>query len=169
MAVIATHKGGIHYDLGAHMLDQVVWILGRPGKVTAFLRSDGGVVPSFPDNTLAVYEFDRAMAFIEIAALETQPMARRFEVYGTRGSAVVLEPFEPGGRVRLCLDEARDGYAQGEQIVEVEPTGRQEAYGLELSHFLDVIAGRAEPDRGLDHELLVQETLLRGAGQIPGG
>ena len=169
MEVIAAHRGGIHYDLAAHMVDQVVWILGRPDKVTGFLRSDGDVVPGFADNTLAVYEFERAMACIDIAALETQPMARRFEVYGTRGSAVILEPFEPGGRVRLCLDEERGGYVQGEQVVEVPPTGRQEAYGLELLHFLDVIAGRAEPDRGLDHELLVQETLLRGAGQIPGG
>ena len=169
MEVISVHQGGIHYDLAAHMLDQVVWILGRPTRVTTFLRNDGGMVPSFPDNTLAVYEFDKAMAFIDIAALETRPMARRFEVYGTRGSATILEPFEPGGRIRLCLDEARDGFAEGEQIVEVEPMGRGETYDRELAHFLDVISGRAEADRGLDHELLVQESLLRGAGQIPGG
>ena len=169
MGVISAHRGGIHYDLGAHMLDQIVWILGRPNKVTTFLRNDGGLVSGFADNTLAVYEFDRAMAFIDIAALETQPMARRFEVYGTRGSAIIVEPFEPGGRIRLCLDEARDGYTEGDQIVEVKPMGRRETYNQELIHFLDVIAGRAEPDRGLVHELLVQESLLRGAGQIPGG
>ena len=34
-------------------------------------------------------------------------MARRFEVFGTKGSAILLEPFEPGGRIRLALDEAR--------------------------------------------------------------
>jgi len=166
MEAISAHRGGIHYDLGAHMLDQIVWILGRPNRVTTFLRSDGGMVPGFADNTLAVYEFDRAMAFIDIAALEPQPMARRFEVYGTRGSAIIPEPFEPGGRVRLCLDEAREGYIQGEQLVEVEPMGRRQTYDRELVHFLDVISGEAEPDRGLDHELLVQESLLRGAGQL---
>jgi predicted dehydrogenase len=169
MEVISVHKGGIHYDLAAHVLDQVLWILGRPTRVTAFLRNDGGLVPGFADNTLAVYEFDRAMAFIDIAALEPRPMARRFEVYGTRGSAIILEPFEPGGRIRLCLDSAGAGFAQGDQVVDVEPMGRRETYDRELAHFLDVISGRAEPDRGLDHELLVQESLLRGAGQIPGG
>ncbi|MEE2658906.1 MAG: Gfo/Idh/MocA family oxidoreductase [Candidatus Latescibacterota bacterium] len=169
MQTISVHDGGIHYDLAAHMLDQIVWILGRPNKVTTFLREDSGQLPGFPDNTLGVYEFDDAMAFIDIATLETQPMARRFEVYGLNGSAIILEPFEPGGTLRLCLDKDRDGYKRGDQIVEVAATGRQEAYEYELIHFLDVIAGRERPDRGLDHELLVQETLLRGTGKISGG
>ena len=49
-----THKGGIFFDLGGHMLDQVVWILGRPVKVTSFLRNDSGAVSAFQDNTLVV-------------------------------------------------------------------------------------------------------------------
>ena len=40
------HRGGIFFDLGGHMLDQVVWILGRPVKVTSFLRNDSGAVPA---------------------------------------------------------------------------------------------------------------------------
>ena len=47
--VIARHPGGICYDLAGHMLDQIVWLLGRPQQVTAFLRADGGVVPGFKD------------------------------------------------------------------------------------------------------------------------
>ena len=79
------------FDLGGHVLDQVLWLLGRPEKVTAFLRNDGGSVEPFKDNTLTVYEFEKAMAFISISALEPRPMARRFEVYGTEGSAIILE------------------------------------------------------------------------------
>ena len=37
---IARHPGGIFYDLSGHMIDQIVWILGRPTKVTSFLRQD---------------------------------------------------------------------------------------------------------------------------------
>jgi predicted dehydrogenase len=77
-----SHKGGIFYDLAGHMLDQVVWILGRPQKTTAFLRNDSGVVENFSDNTLGVFEYEKAMAWVEIAAMEPRPMARRFEVYG---------------------------------------------------------------------------------------
>ena len=94
------------------MIDQIVWILGRPTKVTSFLRQDATDVPGFSDNTLCVLEYDSAMAFVDIAAVETPPMARRFEVYGTAGSAI-MEPFEPPGPIRLCLNEGRGGYPAG--------------------------------------------------------
>ena len=165
-AKIAVHPGGIHFDLGGHMLDQVVWMLGRPERVTSFLRSDTDDVPGFSDNTLVVYEFDQALAFIDIAAMETRPMARRFEVYGTRGSAILLEPFEPGGQIRLALDEARGGFQEGEQVIELPLVGRGETYDLELDAFLGVVLDGKVPDRDLDFELLVQETLLRGTGHL---
>ena len=51
------------------MLDQVTWLLGRPNKVTAFLRNDTGIVPEFKDNTLGVFEFDKYLSEqIEAAA-----------------------------------------------------------------------------------------------------
>ena len=160
------HKGGIFYDLAGHMLDQVVWILGRPQKVTAFLRSDSGQVAGFADNTLGVFEYEKAMAWVDIAAMEPAPMARRFEVYGTEGSAVITEPFEPGQQIRLCLRQERDGYQKGEQFVRLAGQGRQRLYELELEAFVKVLGGKKAPDRSLDHELLVQETLLRATGDI---
>ena len=166
--VISVFAGGILYDLAGHVLDSIIWILGRPHTVTPFLRNDSGEVPAFKDNTLAVFEFDSAMAIIDIAAMETAPVARRFEVYGTKGSAIILEPFEPGDRIRLCLDEPRAGHAQGEQIVEVATTTRQGLYDLELAAFLEAVHGTREPDRSYEHELLVQESLLRAAGELIG-
>jgi predicted dehydrogenase len=167
-ARVSTHAGGIFYDLGGHVLDQVLWLLGRPTKVTAFLRNDGGVVPEFSDNTLGVFEFDNAIGFIDISALEPRPMARRFEVYGTEGSAIITEPFEPGKQIRLCLTEAKGGYQEGEQIVQTNGESRQRLYELELDAFLATIAGEQPPDRPASHELLVQETLLRATGVISG-
>lgn len=167
--VISEHAGGIFYDLGGHMLDQIVWVLGRPQRVSAVLRNDSSDVPAFMDNTLGVFEFERALAFVDIAALEARPMARRFEVYGTRGSAILLEPFEPAQRIRLCLEEAAEGYAAGEQIVPVQPQSRQELYDLELDAFVATITGKQAPDRPLAHDLTVQETLLRATGGIREG
>jgi len=159
--IISRHQGGIFYDLAGHMLDQIVWLLGRPAKVTPFFRQDGVPVPNFADNTLVVFEFEQAMATIDIAALETRPMARRFEVYGTDGSAIIMEPFEPAESIRLCLAEARGGYQAGSQIVQIEPQSRQRLYDLELGSFLAVLRGQKEPDRSLDHDRQVQESLLR--------
>jgi predicted dehydrogenase len=87
--VISRHPGGIFYDLAGHMLDQVVWILGRPTKVNGFFANHATPeYPTFMDNTLGVFNFERAIAFVDIAAMESRPMARRFEVrFARRKSA----------------------------------------------------------------------------------
>ena len=164
--VISVHTGGILYDLAGHMLDQIVWMLGRPSQVTSFLRNDSGEVPGFADNTLGVLEYDHAMALVDIAAMEARPMARRFEVYGTEGSAILMEPFEPGETVRLCLESAKGGYGQGVQSLSFAPQHRQVLYERELAAFVATLRGERAPDRPLDHELLVQETLLRTVGVL---
>jgi predicted dehydrogenase len=163
--VIAQHRGGILYDLGGHMLDQIVWLLGRPTHAASFLRRDDAAVEGFADNTLGVLQWLRALAMIDIAAMEPPPPARRFEVYGSRGSAI-LEPFEPAGPIRLCLTRADAGFQAGEQRVPVPVQTRQELYERELEAFVATLRGTSAPDRSLDHELLVQETLLRMTGRI---
>jgi predicted dehydrogenase len=86
------HRGGILYDLGGHMLDQIVWLLGQPTRIHSVLQNVATLdIPAYVDNALAVLEFEQAIATLEIAAMEPRPAARRFEVYGTRGSAI-LEP-----------------------------------------------------------------------------
>ena len=164
--VVSQHRGGIFYDLAGHMLDQVVWLLGRPNKVTAILRNDATPgLPSFRDNTLGVFEFERAVAFIDIASMEARPMARRLEVYGTRGSAI-MEPFEPEVNLALCLDEAQGGYNKGWQDIPIETQPRQVQYDRELAAFVAVLRGEQAPDRSVEHELTVQETLLRAVQGI---
>jgi len=164
---ISRHRGGVFYELGCHMLDQVVWLLGRPQKVTSFLRNETGEVPAFADNTLGVFEYERAMALVDTSAMETPPPARRFEVYGSRGSAI-MEPLEPATHVRLCLSDAQGGYDAGETMVAVETQTRQSLYELELADFVETIQGRQMAARPAAHELMVQETLLRATGNFSG-
>jgi predicted dehydrogenase len=166
--IAQSHTAGILYDLSGHMLDQVLWLLRdeRPACVTSFLRNDATPdIPAFKDNTLGVYEFERALVMVDIAAMEHQPTARRFEVYGTRGSAI-LDPMEPATAARLVLDEAREGFEKGLQHVPFAGTTRQRSYELELDAFIPIALGERPPDRPLEHEILVQETLLRGTGSI---
>jgi predicted dehydrogenase len=145
------------------LIDLLVALLGRPSRVTPFLRNDTGMVPAFKDNTVAVFEYPKAMAVLESAAMEVSASTvRRFEVYGTRGSAV-LEPFEPEPTLRLGLDEDRDGYLKGWQTVPLE---RRPRYVASLAALVADIRGEKKPDRTLDHELLVQETVLRAAGAL---
>ena len=163
-ARLAQHKGAILYDLAGHVLDQVVWILGRPHKITSFLRTEFSETPGFVDNSVAVLEFDSAVAIVDIAAMEPKPAARRFEVYGDAGSAI-LEPMEPATTLRLCLTEAKGGFPEGVSTVQLEARPR---YVASLAAFVQDIRGAKTPDRSLDHEFLVQETLLRATGAVDG-
>ncbi len=157
---IGEHSGGIMFILACHLTDIIVALLGRPTYVTPFSRHDGHDVPWYRNNTVAVFEYPRALAILESTALEIDSgKARRLEVYGTRGSAI-LEPLEPPS-LRLCLDSDRDGYVKGWQTVPVEPRPR---YVDSLRAFVADIRGEKSPDRSLEHELIVQETVLRAAG-----
>jgi predicted dehydrogenase len=153
------HLGGIMYDLGGHMLDQIVWLLGRPSGVRTVLQNVATPeIPSYADNTVAVLQFDQAIASVDIAAMEPRPAARRFEVYGTKGSAI-LEPFDPVRTLRLAADDS-------ERVLQLERVERQTLYDLELAAFVEVIQGQRLADRSPEHELLVQETLLRTTGRL---
>ena len=160
---LAVHEGGILFELLCHLMDIVVAVLGRPDRVTSFLRNERGTVPAFRDNAAAIFEYENALAIVESSALEVSAFpSRRFEVYGTRGS-IVMEPLEPDPVVRLCLDEARDGFNKGWQTVPVENEPR---YVGSLRSMVAEIRGRKPPVRSLDHELIVQETVLRAAGVL---
>ena len=148
------HHGGILYDLGGHMIDQIVWLLGRPERASSVLRNDATPeLPTYSDNTLAVLEYPRALVHIEIAAMEATPTARRFEVFGTRGSAL-LEPFDPARRI----------FRADQPLEELPDVSRQQLYERELESFVGVLRDGRPADRSLEHELHVQETLLRATG-----
>ena len=159
---ISVHRGGVFYDLAGHVLDQIVWILGRPDRVTSFMRRDVSDVEGFTDNGLAVFEYGSAMATIDIAAMEPKPPARRFEVYGDRGSAV-MAPYEPAATLRLCLAEPSGRFPAGVSTIRLEDRRR---YVASLKAFVKDLRGEKAPDRSLDHEMLVQETLLRATGKL---
>jgi predicted dehydrogenase len=160
------HKGGILFDLGGHMLDQICYLLGRPDRVNYYMHNFTGLVPEFMDNTLAVFEFGKAIAFLDIAAQEPRPAARRYEVYGTKGSAIIIDRFDPAGGLRLCLEEASGGYQKGVTFVDVPEQDRQDMYDLEFEAFVKVIKGEQGPDRTFEHDYIVQETLMRATGGI---
>lgn len=159
---LGEHSGGIMFILACHLTDIIVALLGRPTRVTPFTRHDGHDVAWYRNNTAAVFEYPRALAILESTALEIDSgKSRRLEVYGTRGSAI-LEPLEPPA-LRLCLDTERDGFVKGWQPVPVEPRPR---YVDSLRAFVADIRGEKSPDRSLEHEFTVQETVLRAAGLL---
>jgi len=159
------YPGGIMQEEACHLFDQVVWMFGRPERISSFQRSDARGFDGFPlgvDNALVVLEFEEqgAMAVIETTSLETDPGPhRRVEVHGLDGS-IVLEPIEPP-EIDLCLREARAGYRKGWQEVPVEDRPR---YIGDLEEWIGVIRGEHPPFFSPEHDLLTHETLIRACG-----
>jgi predicted dehydrogenase len=154
-------KGGSLFELGSHLIDAMVRLLGPPKNVTPFLRQHGKGDP-LKDNNLAVLEYDRAWALITNTALQpTGRPQRSFEVLGTNGSAT-LRPIEPP-ELEIELVKAAGPYAQGQQRVSLP---RYERYEGDFAALADAIRGTRQLPDALEVELHVQQTLLRASEML---
>jgi predicted dehydrogenase len=105
-------RGGVMFELGSHLIDALVRLLGRPTKVRSVLKTHGPQSDALADNTVAIFEFPRALGIVSAATL--QPNAgryRRFEVFGTGGTAIV-NPIEPP-ELTIDLAKAAGPYRTG--------------------------------------------------------
>jgi predicted dehydrogenase len=66
--LVGRYRGGIMFELGGHVIDRVIDLLGRPQRVQSWLRHDTSIHDKLADNTLAVFEYDRALAVITTGA-----------------------------------------------------------------------------------------------------
>jgi predicted dehydrogenase len=156
----AEFAGGHMFELCAHLIDVVVRLLGRPAKVTPFLRHDAPLSDNLKDNTLAVFEYPKAMAIIHGATMQPGSGGHRmFEVQGTNGTATV-RPIEPPG---LTIELANDAgpYKKGKQQV---PMPEYKRYVDDLMELAAAVRGQKKLSASLEDEMLVHETLLRASG-----
>ncbi|HYR58748.1 MAG TPA: Gfo/Idh/MocA family oxidoreductase, partial [Chthoniobacteraceae bacterium] len=108
------YRGGSMFELGCHVIDAVVTVLGRPQKVLPFNRSVAA--DGFPDNQLAVLEYPRATVTVRSALCEVDGGVRRqFVVCGTHGT-FDIRPLEAPA-ARLALDAPRGEWKRGYQDV----------------------------------------------------
>lgn len=158
---MAFHKGGVMLELGCHLIDMLHLLLGEPRAVTPFLRHDGPFSDALSDNTAAVLEFDRAMATIEVAAMEAEAFpARRFKVAGTKGT-IILSPLEPAA-AQCCFSEPPPGFARGWQRREFPDTER---HVRDFEELAQCIRGEKTFAYPRAHDLAVQRTVLRACGE----
>ncbi|MBC8232685.1 Gfo/Idh/MocA family oxidoreductase [bacterium] len=156
------HPGGMMFELACHLIDTLVALLGRPQDVTPFMRHDAALDDQLADNTLAVFQFERAIAVMESAAMEIQSGQRRkLEICGTEGT-IVVQPIEPPA-VRLCLSQAHEDFQVGWQSVSVPNIPR---YLRDFEELARCVRGEQQPGYSLEHDFIVQETLLRACGTV---
>ena len=157
----AWHPGGIYFEMAGHVIDLMAAILGAPESVTPFHGRHHPDACAFVDNALTVFGYERGWAVIEVPALEMHPHQRRIELYGTRGGAVIphLGSGHLGNRPVQPLEVWTDSSGAWETTELPEATLQIR----DLREFAAVVRGEKLPDFSLEHDLLVQELLLRSS------
>jgi predicted dehydrogenase len=163
---LGQYKGGMFFEMAGHVIDMMVAILGTPRRITPFLAHHHREPPeTFIDNGVAMFEYPNAWASVEVPALEIAPHSRRIEVFGTEGALVI--PHLGSGHLANRNTQPVEVFRRGQanwQTVELEARTLQIS---DLREFVAVVGGKKRPDFTLEHDLIVQETLLRASGMLP--
>lgn len=162
-AIEGHYKGGGLFELGGHVVDRIVELMGRPKAVKSWLRHDTSVNDKLNDNNLAVFEYDKGLAMVaQSAHMAGSGDHRSFEIIGTDGT-FFLNPEANPPRMRVFLKKAQGNYKAGWQQIELPPQPRFVADFAELARALKT---GTPLKHSYDHELLLQETLLRASGEM---
>ncbi|MEP6670736.1 MAG: Gfo/Idh/MocA family oxidoreductase [Chthoniobacter sp.] len=155
------YRGGSMFELGCHVIDAVITILGRPDKVTPHRRSVSALADGWSDNDLAVLDFPRATATVRSAMVEVEGGTRRnFVVCGTKGT-FDIRPLEAPA-ARLALDAPHGEFKKGYQDVKFPKTGGR--YDGDFADLAKVIRGEKTYAFTPEHDLATEETLLLACG-----
>lgn len=157
---LAEYPGGIMFELGCHIIDLTVGVLGAPQKVTAYPRHSLAADDTLLDNMLAVFEYPKATATVKSSAIEIDGGDRRhFVVCGTEGTFHIQPLDDP--RARVTLSQKRGDYPRGYQDVTFPKFTRYTADAADMAR---VIRGEKTCDFSYQHDLAVQTALLQACG-----
>ncbi|HVW01939.1 MAG TPA: Gfo/Idh/MocA family oxidoreductase [Planctomycetaceae bacterium] len=156
----AEYRGGMMFELGCHILDLVIGVLGKPQAVTAFNRHSSELDDGLLDNMLGVLSYPKAIATVKSTALEVEGGERRhLVVCGTEGTFQIQPLDNPSARV--SLSQAHGEYKRGTQEIKLPKYTR---YVDDAADMARIIRGEKPSDFSPEHDLAVQETLLRACG-----
>lgn len=157
---LAEFPGGIMFELGCHVIDLVVGVLGNPAKVTAYPRHVGPQNDQLMDNMLAVFEYDRAVATVKSSAVEVDGGERRhLVVCGTEGTFHIQPLDNPSAKV--TLSQPREEYKKGYQNLSFPKYVR---YIDDAADMARILRGEKTADFSPEHDLNVQTALLQSCG-----
>lgn len=157
---LADYPGGTMFELGCHILDLVIGVLGKPESVHGFNQHASSIDDKLVDNMLATLVYPKAIATVKSSAMEVDGFARRhFVLCGTEGTFHIQPLDNPG--VRVALSTNRGKYTKGYQTIEFNGYGR---YVGDAADLAKIVRGEKDADFSYEHDLTVQETLLRACG-----
>ncbi len=153
---LAEYPGGIMFELGCHITDLVIGVLGAPEKVTPYRQHVAANSDGLADNMLAVFEYPRALATVKSSAVEVEGFARRhLVVCGTEGTFHIQPLDDPAAKV--ALSKPCDEYRRGYQDVSFPKYKR---YVDDAADMAAIVRGEKSTDFPYQHDLDVQTALL---------
>lgn len=79
--------GGAVYDLGTHLMDQVVVLFGMPKRITGFVGTQReGNTSGYEDSCTILLHYDGMMATVKAAVVSPEVKQLRYWVRGDKGS-----------------------------------------------------------------------------------
>lgn len=156
--------GGAIYDLGSHLLDQIVYLFGLPKTVTAFIgtqRTKENNPDDFPDYFTVILQYpDGLTATAKGTCISPETQQLRYWVRGEKGSFKKFHNDIQEPQLRFQGMKPTDkGYAQepknnygvlttvqgdGSFKEEVVPTVFEENYRTFYEQFAHAVAGKGE-------------------------
>jgi predicted dehydrogenase len=152
--------GGVMFELGCHVIDPMVRLMGRPAKVTPILRNESPVPDALHDNTVAVLEWNKAMGIVQASNLQADSNRyRAFEIFGSNGCATV-NPIEPPAMV-VDLAKAAGPYAKGRQNI---PMPDYRRFVADFADLASVMRSKGRLPISGEVDLAVEDAVLRCSG-----
>lgn len=156
-------------NLGCHLIDFLVKMLGRPEKVTPFLKSAVGAPKGAKNSCLTVLEYPHTL--VTVSAVDQEVKAnnpRGFVIGGSKGT-LVLAPLEKIGngqsmRVWLELKKAFGPYKAGSP--EIKFPSVPDRYEGQLRELAGIIRGELLLPDNVAHDALSLEVTLTASGVL---
>jgi predicted dehydrogenase len=157
---LGEYPGGTMFELGCHIIDLVIGVLGKPTKVNAYPQRVIEAEDQLVDNMLAVFEYPKALATVKSTGLEVEGFERRhLVVCGTEGTFLIQPLDSPAARV--SFSKARGDYKKGTQAIAFPKFPR---YVADAADMASVLRGESKFAFSYAHDLDVQTAVLQASG-----
>ncbi|KAF2095788.1 NAD binding Rossmann fold oxidoreductase [Rhizodiscina lignyota] len=102
---------GVVYDLGSHLIDQVVNLFGMPKKITGFIHRQRQPPTDLEDSCTVLLHYNGMLAIVKASVMSLQLKQLRFKVRGDSGGykKYHLDPQEPQLKAGMKLDHPHFG------------------------------------------------------------
>jgi predicted dehydrogenase len=157
---LAEYAGGTMFELGCHIIDQVVGFLGAPDNVHAFTRHSSALKDNLKDNMLAVFEYPSATATVRSSVNEVDGFARRHFVLCGSEATMHIQPLD-NPKAQLALIKPHGRFRKGYQEVTFPKYTRYVDDALDLAK---IIRHEKDADFSYEHDFAVQKSVLLASG-----